>query len=153
MMGFMTVYLQNKKARFDFTPLETLEAGIELFGFEVKSVRGKKGKLEGSHVTVRGGEALLLGANIPAFQPKNAPESYAKDRHRRLLLSAKQIDRLAGLESQKGLTIIPISMYNSGRKIKLEIAVVRGQKKHDKRETLKRRDMQREAERAMKQRR
>lgn len=149
----MTTYLQNKKARFNYEILEEFEAGISLHGFEVKSVRQKLGKLEGSHITVRGGEAFLLGASIPAFQPANAPKDYEPTRHRRLLLTQKELSKLAGLESKKGLTIVPLSMYNKRRNIKVEIAVVRGKKKHDKRETLKRRDTEREINRAMKERR
>lgn len=140
----------NKKASFDYEILEKFEAGIEFFGFEVKSVQMKRGSLEGARVIVRGGEAFLIGASVPAFQPKNAPKSYEADRTRRLLLKKSEITRLADAEGQKGLTVIPISMYNKGRKIKVEIAVVRGKKKYDKRETIKKRDSEREMAREMK---
>ncbi len=140
----------NKKASFDYEILEKFEAGVEFLGFEVKSVQMKRGSLEGARVIIRGGEAFLIGASIPAFQPKNAPKSYEPDRTRRLLLKKSEISRLADAEGQKGLTVIPISLYNKHRKIKAEIAIVRGKKKYDKRETIKKRDTEREMARTLK---
>lgn len=142
--------VQNKKARLNYEVLETFEAGMELFGFEVKSLRNKQGSLEGSHVVIRGNEAFLVGASIPAFQNANTPEHYDPERTRKLLLTEKEIGSLAGSEHQKGLTIVPISVYNKKRKLKLELAVVRGKKQHDKRETLKARSDKRHIEREMK---
>lgn len=142
--------IENKKARFNFELLDTFEAGIELFGYEVKSLRNKQGKLEGAHVIVRGGEAYLVGASIPAFQPANAPKSYDPSRTRRLLLSKKELDALLGAESKKGLTIVPISVYNSHGLLKLSLAIARGKKDVDKRETIKERDTKREMDREMK---
>lgn len=146
----MSVLLQNKKANLNFEILESYEAGIELFGFEVKSIRKKQGQLEGAHVTVRGGEVYVLNCTIPPFQPANAPGNYDPARPRRLLLSKKEIRELVGTEKQKGLTIVPLSVYSKGRKLKVEIAVVRGKKKHDKRETIKRKDTERELSRTLK---
>jgi len=146
----MAIFIQNKKVGLKYEVLEKLEAGIKLLGFEVKAIKNKKGSLDGSHITVRGGEVLLLNVNIPPYQPNNTPKNYDPERHRRLLLNKKEINHLIGLEEQRGLTIIPISMYNKGRKIKVEIAVVRGKKKYDKRETLKKRDTQREIDREIK---
>ncbi len=140
----------NNKATFDFEILEKFTAGIELLGFEVKSIRNHQGSLLGSYVTIRGGEAYLMNTNIPAFQPNNTPKDFDPLRNRRLLLTKKEISSLASYEAKKGLTIVPISMYNSGRKIKVEIAVARGKKKFDKRETLKKRDAKREIDRALK---
>lgn len=140
----------NNKATFDFEILEKFTAGIELLGFEVKSIRNHQGSLLGSYVTIRGGEAYLINTNIPAFQPNNTPKDFDPLRNRRLLLTKKEISSLASYEAKKGLTIVPISMYNSGRKIKVEIAVARGKKKFDKRETLKKRDAKREMDRALK---
>lgn len=140
----------NNKATFDFEILEKFTAGIELLGFEVKSIRNHQGSLLGSYVTIRGGEAYLMNTNIPAFQPNNTPKGFEPVRNRRLLLTKKEISTLASYEAKKGLTIVPISMYNSGRKIKVEIAVARGKKKFDKRETLKKRDAKREMDRALK---
>src|SRR3989338_5343782 len=102
--------IQNKKAHFDYEILEKLTAGIELFGFGVKSLRNRQGSLEGSYVTVRGGEAYLMNANIPPFQPNNTPKNYDPVRNRRLLLTKKEIVILEVIENKKGLTIIPISV-------------------------------------------
>lgn len=142
--------IENKKVRFNFELLETFEAGIELFGYEVKSLRNNQGKLEGAHVIVRGGEAYLVGASIPAFQPANAPKSYDPSRTRRLLLSKKELNLLLGAESKKGLTIVPISVYNAHGLLKLSLAIARGKKDVDKRETIKERDTKREIDREMK---
>lgn len=142
--------VENKKVRLNYEILETYPAGIELFGFEVKSLRNGEGSLDGAHVTVRGGEAYLLNATIPAYQQKNAPKDYDPTRNRKLLLSKKELNHLSGLESKKGLTIVPISVYNKGKFLKVDIAVVRGKKKFDKRETLKLRDAKRDIERTLK---
>jgi len=137
----------NKKASFDYEIMEKFEAGIELLGHEVKSLRASHGSLDGARVLVRGGEAFLIGATIPQYQPNNAHAGYQTDRNRKLLLTKKEIADIARAEGQKGLTIIPISVYLKGRKIKVEIAIVRGKKKYDKRETIKKRDVERDVAR------
>lgn len=142
--------IQNKKAYFNYEITDKFTAGIELFGYEVKSVRGKKGQLEGSYVTIRGGEAYLIGANIPAYQPKNAPADFDPLRNRKLLLTKKEIKQLADVEAKKGLTIVAIAVYNAGRKLKLEIGIARGKKSFDKRETIKKRETDREIRRTLK---
>ncbi len=142
--------VQNKKAHFNYEILDRYEAGIELFGPEVKALRGGHGSLEGSHVTVRGGEAYLIGMTIPPYQPGNTPKDYDPRRNRRLLLTKGQIGELAAKESAKGLTIVPISVYNSERNLKVEIAVVRGKKEFDKRETIKKREANRDVLREIK---
>lgn len=142
--------IQNKKVYFDYEILEKLTAGIELLGFEVKSLRNRNGSLEGAYVTVRGGEAYLMHANIPPFQTGNTPKNYDPIRNRRLLLTKKEIATLAATESKKGLTIVPISVYNHGRKLKVEIATVRGKKQYDKRESTKKRESEREIRRTLK---
>lgn len=144
--------IYNKKINVDYEILETFEAGIELLGQEVKSLRGNQGSLLGAHITVRGGEVFLIACNIPPYQVKNTPVDYDPKRNRRLLLSKKEIGQLASLESKKGLTIVPISMYNKGKKIKVQIAVVRGKKKFDKREDIKKRDTDRDIRREFKDR-
>lgn len=146
----MTTYIQNRKARFDFDILETLEAGLVLQGYEVKGIRAKKGKLEGAHIIVRGGEAYLVGAHITAFQPVNTPKSYDSERPRKLLLSKKEIARLENQTETAGLTAIAVRLYNNKQKIKLEVAVARGKKKHDKRESIKARDVKRDIDRTLK---
>ncbi|HZS42625.1 MAG TPA: SsrA-binding protein SmpB [Candidatus Paceibacterota bacterium] len=146
----MSVLISNKKVHFNYEILEKFEAGIELFGFEVKALRSGQGNLEGGHVSIRGGEAFLIGVQIPPYQSANTPKNYEPERVRKLLLTKAEIGKLAENESKKGLTIVPISVYNKGRKIKLEIAVVRGKKRFDKRETIKRRDTEREIRRTLK---
>ncbi len=148
----MVHYAENRKARFDYEILEKYEAGIELLGTEVKSVRGGQMTLEGAFVIVRGGEAFLINVNIPAYQQKNAPKDYDPLRNRKLLLTKKEIAELAGSEKNKSLTIVPISVYNKNRKIKVEIALVKGKKKRDKRETIKKRETDREIRREIKER-
>ena len=140
----------NKRAHFDFEILETLSAGVELFGTEVKSLKAGQGKLDGSYVVVRGGEAFLGGASIPAFQPKNTKPDYDSERPRRLLLTKKEIDAAFRKSEREGLTIVPIKWYNIKQHIKLEIGIARGKKKQDKREAIKKRDVDRELRRTLK---
>ena len=106
--------------------------------------------LEGAFVIIRGGEAFLINSNIPPFQPKNAPLDYDPLRNRKLLLTKKEIKELSENEKNKSLTIVPISVYNKNRKIKLEIALAKGKKKFDKRETIKKRETDREIRREYK---
>jgi SsrA-binding protein len=146
----MAAYITNKKARFDFEILETFEAGLVLAGHEVKAIRMGRGKLEGGHVIIRGKEAFLVGISISHYQEANEPKSYEQDRTRKLLLSKKELALLEQKGEQAGLTIIPISLYNKGSKIKLEVGLARGKKKQDKRETIKDRDSKREIGRILK---
>ncbi|MFA5830911.1 MAG: SsrA-binding protein SmpB [Candidatus Paceibacterota bacterium] len=146
----MATYAHNKKVSFDYEILEKFEAGIELLGLEVKSVKEKHGHLDGARVLVRGGEAFLVGASIPPYQPQNTPSWYEQDRNRKLLLTKKELVDLAQIEGKKGLTIVPVSLYQKGKKIKIEIAVVRGKKKYDKREAIKKRDTERDIAREYK---
>ncbi len=143
----MSVLVHNKKVGFNYEIVERFEAGIELLGLEVKSLRQNHGSLDGSYVTIRGGEAFLINMFIPPFQPGNTKD-YDPLHNRKLLMTKAEILHLASLE--KGLTIVPISVYNKGRFIKVELASVRGKKKFDKRETLKKRDANREIERTLK---
>ena len=146
----MNDLVKNKRAGFNFELLERYEAGVELLGTEVKSIRKGQGKLEVSHVVVRGGEAYLVGASIPPFQKANAPKDYEPERVRRLLLKNKEITELFTESEKKGLTVVPIRWYNKGRVLKIEIAVGRGKKKHDKRDSIKSRDTKREIDRTLK---
>lgn len=146
----MTTYIKNRKAHFDFEHLETLEAGIVLSGSETKSIRAGKGKLEGAFVKIYDGQAVLLGASISPYQPKNTPNDYEPERPRQLLLSKKELAKLERQINEANLTIVPISWYSAGRKIKLSIALARGKKKADKRETLKKRDVKRDIDRTLK---
>ena len=146
----MANYAENRKAYFNYEILEKYEAGIELLGTEVKSVRGGRISLEGSFVLVRGGEVFLINSNIPAYQPANAPKDYDPLRNRKLLLTKKEIKILADSEKNKSLTISPLSVYNKNRKIKISIALAKGKKKFDKRESIKKRDTEREVRRTLK---
>lgn len=147
----MTILVENKKARLRFEVLETYQAGLELAGYEVKSLRSKLGSLDGSRVIVRGAEAFIVGMTIPPFQLANAPKTYDTERPRKLLLSRKEIGELLEAESKKGLTIVPLEVYNSGRYLKVRVAIVRGKGKADKREDMKRLEAKKEADRAMRQ--
>lgn len=142
--------VQNKRAGFDYTILEEIEAGIELLGTEVKSLRAGHGSLKGARVVARGGEAYLVGASIPPWQVANASKSYDPERPRRLLLSEKQIAQISTTEGEQGLTIIPIKTYNSGRYLKLLIAIARGKKKEDKRASIREREEKRRIDRTLK---
>lgn len=146
----MKSLIENKKARLEYEFLETFEAGMALSGFEVKSLRDGRGSLVGARVVVRGGEAFLAGATIPPYQEKNAPKGYDPERSRRLLLNKKEIAELGSSEGQKGLTIIPTMVYNKARRLKLQVAIARHKKKHDKREALKERDSKRSIRRTLK---
>lgn len=143
--------IDNTRAGFDYEILEKFEAGIELLGFEVKSLREKQGSLKGARVVARGGEAYLVGATIPAWQLANAPKGFDAERPRRLLLSKKEIVHIASAESEKGLTIIPLSIYNKQRHLKLSLAIVRGKKAHDKRASIREREEKRRMQRTLKE--
>ena len=140
----------NKKARFNYEILEKFEAGIELLGFEVKAIKNNQGSLDAAHVSVRGGEAFLLNFDLPPYQAKNTPVDYERMRTRRLLLTKKEIKRIGDEGEKKGIAIIPLSIFEKGRKLKIDLALARGKKKFDKRETIKKRDTDREIRREMK---
>ncbi len=143
------ILIQNKKVRLNFSLVETVSAGIELFGNEVKSLRAKMGSLQGARVVVRGGEAYLIGMTIPPFQVANAPKDYDPERPRRLLLKKAEIAQLLDAEETKGLTSVPFEVYNN-KYIKVRIAIARGKKKVDKREDLKKKQDARETARVLK---
>ena len=146
----MANYAENQKVRFNYEILEKYEGGIELLGVEVKAVRGGKMSLEGAFIIVRGGEVFLINANIPPYQPNNVSQDYDSLRNRRILLTKKEIDELQDNEKNKSLTIVPLSVYNKGRKIKISLALAKGKKKFDKRETIKKRETDREIRREYK---
>ncbi len=146
----MSAYVQNKKATFNYELLETFEAGVVLYGHEVKAIRASKAKLDGAYVIIRGGEAFLVGASVSPFQPVNTPKDYDPERARKLLLSKKELANLERESEHAGLTIVALRWYNKGQKLKLAIAIARGKKKTDKRETLKARDAKRDMDRTLK---
>ena len=144
------ILLENKKAHFDYEILEKLEAGLELLGREVKSLRNKQGSLAGSRALVRGREAFLVGMTITPYQTKNVHGKNPEQRTVKLLLTKKEINYLAGKAEEKGLTLIPLNIHTSGKKIKAEIGLARGKKKFEKKEKIKKRDVEREMRREMK---
>ncbi len=155
----MATLLENKRVHLRFAVLETFQAGMVLSGSETKSLRAKLGSLDGSRILVRGGEAYLVGATIPPYQPLNlsgtrstSTKAYDPEQPRKLLLNKKELAEIEAAESRKGLTIVPIEVYNAGRYLKLRIAIVRGKGKADKREDLKKRDAEREIARAVRTR-
>lgn len=141
--------IEYKKAGLKFTVLETFQAGIELSGAEVKSLRAKQGKLDGARVIIRGGEAFIVGMQVPPYQQSNTPAGYDPERTRKLLLSKSEIAELSAAEERKGLTVVPLEVYNAGRYLKVRVAIVRGKGKSDKREDLKLREAKRDMERAL----
>ncbi len=140
----MSILAKNRKAYFDYEILETYEAGIVLWGFEVKSVKLGHTSLKGAYVSIKDNEAYLLNAHISPYQPKNMPRDYDPTRSRKLLLKHSQINALIGKSKSQGLTILPTSVYTKKGKIKIEIGIGRGKKKHEKRELIKKRDAERE---------
>jgi SsrA-binding protein len=146
----MSNYLDNPKARFDYEMLDHYEGGIELLGFEVKSVRAGRGSITGTHIIVRGGEVFIVGMRIDPYQPGNTTAEYVPDHTRKILITKKEIRLLEEAEAKKGLTIVPLSLYNKGGKIKVGFAVARGKKQFDKRETIKKRDTDRDIRRLLK---
>ena len=145
----MSNYAENRKARFDYELMEEFEAGLELDGPEVKSVRAGKMSLAGSFVSVRGGEAFLLNAEVAPYQPKNLKADYDPKRARKLLMTKDELSKLAIAEATKGLTIVPITVYNKGRFIKCRVAIARGKKEFDKRESIKKRNTERDLKRSL----
>jgi len=134
----------NKKAFHDYHVLDKFEAGIELTGTEVKSLRDKGANLKDSYVQFKAGEAYLLGTHIAPYTHGNI-QNHAPERTRRLLLHRREIEKLETHVVEKGLTVVPLRLYFKGNRVKTEIAVVRGKKLYDKRETEKRREADREA--------
>lgn len=146
----MPVLIENRKVFFNYEILEKLEAGLELRGYEVKSLRNKRGSLAGSHIIIRGGEAYAIGIDIPPYQPQNIPPDFKEQRTIRILLRKKEISYLEGKTSKTGLTLVPLKVYTKKKNIKLEIGLAKGKKKFDKREIIKKREAKRKIERTMK---
>lgn len=149
-MKVMRILAKNKKAYHNYQILEKFEAGISLLGQEVKSIKSGRINLAGSYVVLKGGEVYLIGANIPPYQPKNAPPDYSPERSRKLLLRKSEIKYLIGKVRQKGLTLVPLRVYTKRERIKLEFGIAKGKRKTDKRELIKKRESEREIRRALK---
>lgn len=135
--GYPMKLIDNKKLHLTYVTSDTKEAGIELFGFEVKAVRNKQCSLEGSKVIIRGGEAFLVGVYIAPYQAANSPKEYDPYRTRRLLFKKREIEELHGIEQTKTLTLHPNSLYSKNNLIKCEVAVCKKKDARDKREDIK----------------
>ncbi len=140
----------NKKARFDYFIEEDYEAGIVLEGWEVKSLRAGKINLSDAHVIIKHAEAWLLGAQIQPLPTASAHTQPDITRTRKLLLNRRELSHLIGSVERQGYTIVPLSLYWKRNKIKVNIALAKGKKTHDKRDSIKDRDWQRTRERIMK---
>ena len=139
----------NKRAKFDYEILDTWEAGLVLTGQEVKSVRANRMSLAGAFVHIRGGAAWLVNSHVPKFDKAGKLEGYDPDQSRKLLLHKRELNKLSGKLEQKGLTLVPISVYTKGSKIKLEFGLARGKKQYEKKELLKKRDIDRDIRRSL----
>ncbi len=149
----MKIIAENKKAGFNYEIGEKFEAGIVLSGQEVKSLKTRSISLAGTYVLAKPDGVFWIGASIPPYQPNNVSSMYDPQRTRKLLLNKSEMKYLIGKSSEKGLTFVPVRLYTKGRdgsgKIKLEFGVARGKKKYDKRESIKKREVEREISRAL----
>jgi SsrA-binding protein len=146
------VIATNRKALFNYEVLDRAEAGISLVGTEVKSIREGGLNFRDAFVDFRGGELLVVGLRIGPYSHGNLL-NHAEGRDRKLLLHKREILKLGGKVTEKGFTIIPLRAYFKGGKVKLEIGLARGKKSHDKRESIKRKDIERETRQAVRERR
>ena len=143
------VVAENRRARFDYFVEERLEAGVQLMGTEVKSLRQGEGSIAESYATVEGEEVWLINSSIPEYSHGNR-QNHQPRRPRKLLLKAREIAKLQGAVTREGLTLVPLSIYfNSTGRAKVELAIARGKKAHDKRDTIKERDWKREQQRLL----
>lgn len=138
-MGILIIQ-ENRKARFDYEVIETLEAGLVLMGSEVKSLRDNQVQLKDSYVSFRGAEAYLQNAHIAVYKA-SSHNNHEPERLRKLLLHRNQLDRIFGMMREKGLTCVPLKIYFKDGRAKVELALVKGRKAHDKREAIKTRDV------------
>jgi SsrA-binding protein len=142
------IVARNRRARFEFDLLESIEAGIVLTGTEVKSLRNGKASLEESYAGIENGEVFLYGCDIPEYLQANRMNHKPK-RPRKLLLHRREIDKLLLKASEKGLTIVPLKIYFKDGVAKVEVSVARGRKTYDKRDALKKQDAKRDMDRAL----
>ena len=142
--------IKNKKALFDFNVEDQIEAGISLKGWEVKSLRDNRGNIKESYAILKNNEVFLIGAHFSPLRNANITDVSEATRTRKLLLNKKEIAKLNGYISQKGYTLIPISLYWKNGKVKVKLGLAKGRKKQDKRHLIKERDWKREQERLAK---
>ncbi len=151
----MPILAINKRATFDYEILEKYEAGLVLFGHEVKSVRSGNVSFSGSYVTLKDGpnglpEAYLINAHISLYKYASTVEDYDPTRSRKLLLNKRDLERLFGKRKEQGLTLVPLRIYTKGSFLKLELGMGRGKKQYDKRDDMKKKDLDREKRRLLK---
>jgi len=147
------IIAKNRRARFEFEVLERFEAGLVLEGSEVKSLRDGKASLAEAFAVVENGEAYLCGMHIPVYEPASR-QNHEPTRKRKLLLRRRELKRLTGKTAERGLTLVPLRLYWNDRGFaKMELALARGKKLYDKRESMKKRDARRDVERALARRR
>jgi SsrA-binding protein len=147
-----TILADNRKAGFDYHLLETFEAGVALRGSEVKAIREGRANLREAYCRLERGEAFLLGAHIGQYS-HGSSQTHDPERPRKLLLHRTELNKLLGKTAEKGLTIVPLRLYLKGGRVKLALALARGKKQFDKRETIRRREAERETRAAIKTRR
>jgi SsrA-binding protein len=140
----------NRYASYRYNLLERFEAGVVLQGTEVKSLRNGGAQLKDGYATIRDGELWLMNVHIPPYAPASR-ENHEPERDRKLLLHRRELDRIAARVNERGLTLVPTRVYFSGSNAKVEIALARGKDVHDKRESLRRRDSQREIQRGLRE--
>ncbi len=148
----MSSIVKNRQARFNYEILDTYEAGIELTGSEVKSLRGGNVQLSDAYGIVKDGEAFLVGVHISPYTFARAG-GHEPDRTRRLLLHKKEIERIGARLGKERLTMVPLALYFKNGKVKVELGIGKGKTRYDKRETIKKRDQKREIDRAIRDRR
>lgn len=145
----MGILANNKKAYFKYKIIETFEAGVVLIGQEVKSIKAGRIDLTGSYAVIKNEEVFLINASVPPYQPKNIFHDYNPTRPKKLLLKKSEIKYLIGKSQQKGLTLVPTKVYTKKGKIKVEIGIGKGKTEVDKRETIKKREAEREMRRTI----
>ena len=145
----MSILAHNNQAKFDYEILEHYEAGLALLGHEVKSIKTGHISLKGAFVTVKGDELFLTNALIPLYAHAANIKEYDPNRSRKLLVKRSQIRSLIGKKQQKGLTLVPVRVYTKGKLIKLDFALAKGKAKYDKRQSIKKRDVDRTVARAL----
>jgi SsrA-binding protein len=146
-MGILIIS-DNKKARFDYHVVETFEAGMMLTGSEVKSLRANQVQLKDSYISFIGNEAFLQNAHIAEYK-NSSYNNHTPERLRKLLLNRRELDEIYGALRERGLTCVPLKIYFKDGRVKLEIALVKGKKQHDKREAIKKRDVSMEMKKSL----
>lgn len=149
----MSVLAKNKDAYFNYSIEQELEAGIVLFGQEVKSAKSGNVSLKGSHVIIKGEEAFLVNSHISPYKYAGRIEIYEPTRARKLLLQKKQITSLIGKAKEQGMAVVPLEMYTKNGLVKVKLGIGRGKKKYDKRATIRKREDERKISRAIREKR